>query len=850
MNEQVQMPGLIVDVEARITKLERGLQKANEKQRKAAREMEERARQSADKIGAAYNRVGDGAARGFDRLGNVFKGRIGWQIQQTATQLGDVATQIGGGTSAMRAFGMQAAQLLGPFGTMGALAGTAAAALIPLASGLLSSGDAAGTAEDRLKALNETTDDMVQRVQTAATPIADLRGQFGDLADEIQRANGVMAAFAAGRAERDALGAARGLSGELGIDLSRLKPDATQLPAGANADRLRVEMQAQADAAAEAMEQLADKTGASADQAERLRMALNRTDSANSLQAVVQDSENLLAVLDELHNGATDAQQRFLESWAVRIEGVMNAARRQIEAQRAEDQRLIAAYDQNTVKQAQLAEDRKAAEEKLTQAKLRGDQDQIASMQRVIAGIDQQIQKVAELSSTYRELQTNVKSAAAEFMSGAFEKLIGSTPAQFAQDASASEKGLLELIKSKESGGNYNAQWGDGRFSGGQHDFTNMTLREVLAIQRQMLAHPDNDRNSSAAGAYQIVGTTLGGKGLDGSGGLVKALGLSLDDLFTPELQDRMATELIRQRRGQGIEGLRNEWEGLRSVSPALIQQAMGNTAVPVEDPETVKARAQASREEADARRDAARAAEEQAKAFGTSTLAGQAAADAAQQAIDQQAAGARALTDVLMAAGQGSDALAQALTRLAAQILEVRMVQAMNGAGGAGGGFMGWLGKLLGVGGGGDPLTAALRGIGLYAEGGWTGPGGKFEPAGVVHKGEFVMSAAATRAIGVQNLEALHRAAKHGFAEGGAVGQAGRLAVSAARSSASKAAPAPAPNISITGGPITVNASGGTPEQNDDLARKIAYEHERSMRGLIQDELVRQMRPGGLVRR
>ena len=109
-------------------------------------------------------------------------------------------------------------------------------------------------------------------------------------------------------------------------------------------------------------------------------------------------------------------------------------------------------------------------------------------------------------------------------------------------------------------------------------------------------------------------------------------------------------------------------------------------------------------------------------------------------------------------------------------------------------------------------------------------------------------MSATATRAIGIQNLEALHRAAKHGYAEGGAVGQAGRLAVSAARSSAATAAPAP--SISITGGPITVNASGGTPEQNDDLARKIAYEHEQSMRNLIRDEIVRQMRPGGLVRR
>lgn len=56
----------------------------------------------------------------------------------------------------------------------------------------------------------------------------------------------------------------------------------------------------------------------------------------------------------------------------------------------------------------------------------------------------------------------------------------------------------------------------------------------------------------------------------------------------------------------------------------------------------------------------------------------------------------------------------------------------------------------------------------GLFATGGWTGHGGKFEPAGVVHKEEFVFSAEATRAIGPRNLDALHKAARRGFAEGG----------------------------------------------------------------------------------
>jgi lambda family phage tail tape measure protein len=46
------------------------------------------------------------------------------------------------------------------------------------------------------------------------------------------------------------------------------------------------------------------------------------------------------------------------------------------------------------------------------------------------------------------------------------------------------------------------------------------------------------------------------------------------------------------------------------------------------------------------------------------------------------------------------------------------------------------------------------------FAEGGYTGDGGKHETAGVVHRGEFVFSAAAVDRIGVDNLGALHSGA------------------------------------------------------------------------------------------
>ncbi|EEV0097046.1 phage tail tape measure protein, partial [Escherichia coli] len=59
------------------------------------------------------------------------------------------------------------------------------------------------------------------------------------------------------------------------------------------------------------------------------------------------------------------------------------------------------------------------------------------------------------------------------------------------------------------------------------------------------------------------------------------------------------------------------------------------------------------------------------------------------------------------------------------------------------------------------------------FATGGFTGTGGKYEPAGIVHRGEFVFTKEATSRIGVGNLYRLMR----GYAEGGYVGGAGSSA-------------------------------------------------------------------------
>jgi murein DD-endopeptidase MepM/ murein hydrolase activator NlpD len=133
--------------------------------------------------------------------------------------------------------------------------------------------------------------------------------------------------------------------------------------------------------------------------------------------------------------------------------------------------------------------------------------------------------------------------------------------------ASGSMGTFLDFIGQAEGtdrGRGYNETLGYGKFTGGPVDLVNMTLDEVDALQTKMLAHPENNFNSSAAGRYQIVRRTLRS--------LRQQLGLKGDEKFDGPMQDKLATHLARGR-GANAAGLMNEWEGLRRYSPQEILQ-------------------------------------------------------------------------------------------------------------------------------------------------------------------------------------------------------------------------------------------------------------------------------------
>lgn len=109
------------------------------------------------------------------------------------------------------------------------------------------------------------------------------------------------------------------------------------------------------------------------------------------------------------------------------------------------------------------------------------------------------------------------------------------------------------------------------------------------------------------------------------------------------------------------------------------------------------------------------------------------------------------------------ADALTNALNKVVDKLIDVALNAAFDTSGTGG---LGSLFSSLFGGGGSQFSLASAGGLGLYDKGGYTGIGGKNEPAGIVHKGEYVMDAAATKRIGVENLRKLQ-----GYANGGYVG-------------------------------------------------------------------------------
>lgn len=226
---------------------------------------------------------------------------------------------------------------------------------------------------------------------------------------------------------------------------------------------------------------------------------------------------------------------------------------------------------------------------------------------------------------------------------------------------------------------------------------------------------------------------------------------------------------------------------------------------------------------------------DELATAYGNAAAASEAASTQLQNAAglkqsfaDIGAEGVRSFVADLRQGVGLAGALSNALGRLGDRLMDLGLDLALSPLLNA---LSGGLTSALGFSGGGA--------VPKFAEGGHVrGPGTGTSDSipAMLSNGEYVVNAAATarhRAL----LDAINAGvALPAFASGGIVKAAPR-----------GRGPGAAPSISIKN-EIQVNASGGTPQQNADLAERIGEQLEGRMRSIVVDEIISQMKPGNIL--
>lgn len=255
---------LLVRIEATTTKLEAAMKRATKLVSDGSNSMT----RALDK---SNKRVSDGlaqSARGFTRLGQV-TGAQRFVLQNTANQIGDIAVQLEGGTSAMRVFGQQVPQILGGFGALGGslaliapLLGTIFAIGAPLAAVWLSNATNAKSFDDQIKELSGAVADYEKAITAASIPTGELSEKYGrateaarvflDTLSQIAKVNsieklnatmdGLVARF--GAVSKAGAGALGRRAEEVGAAAARLAEISRLLESGAGglqAEDLRVE---------------------------------------------------------------------------------------------------------------------------------------------------------------------------------------------------------------------------------------------------------------------------------------------------------------------------------------------------------------------------------------------------------------------------------------------------------------------------------------------------------------------------------------------------------------------------------------------------------------------------------
>ncbi len=768
------LPGLVVEVEARIDKLEKGLQRANRTQRRAAQQMERRAQQSANRIDATYSKMSRNVAASFARMAVPLAAGIASTstlkaINDTAkgvAKLGDEAKRAGLSLKEHQEWRFIAQQNRIEIDAM----------------------------IDSFKELNLRADEFIETGKGGGAEMFERLGFSAEqLQQKLQKPSELMLEI---------------LERSRRLDRASRIRIADEIFGGTGGERF-VALMDQSDAA--------------------LRDTINR---AHELGAVLDDdvvasADEVSRKFDELNTRLSAFGKKLAVSLAEGVSGILSA-KKNLEGifgdiERAEvvlGQELAKGLNGNKAAIAAHADDLRD---------LHGTYDELFNLINRMTGPDGV--RVFEIDNT------DARFALADIM-GDLKRLVDALEGGQIE-ASEFEARISELVGEARDVAAELAEIDGARFSnvisaiGGIGDALDRAIGKASRLKSQLPGNGGYTSSGRGDGQAEVDRRRFEGN-LPSSD---RAPTTSPRPRSAPPMIGEPGTTRSGSRKGQDeyermASALRSEITLLELESSAFVASASAGNEYSVaiatarREAELLHAAQQSGKQITPALREEVR---QLARGYTSAADAANETAQKFQEVDDARAAFTNQAADAFTGIVTGTMTAREALAGLAKDLAAMAAKKL----------FMSIIGGIVG-----GPAGAMLGGF--FAEGGYTGNGGKYEPAGVVHRGEYVMSKEATSRIGVSSLEALHSSAKRGYASGGYVG--GRTpvkAVSAARSESLSAGAAPVVNISS---PVTVNANRGSPAENADLAERVSRELEAAMRGTIVIEIQRQMRPGNTL--
>lgn len=828
--------GLLIRLEAQVNKLKRDFDRAQGIQRRASQQMEARARQSAERMSAAYARMPEGVMAAFGRLrglalpfgGGLLAGLAAGGVAGTVNSLRQVATEIANIGNEARRAGLAT----DAFQEWAYVAGQNRISVDALVDGF--------------KELNLRADEFITTgAGSAAEAFARLGFSAEDLGNRLADPSGLMLEIM-GRLQ--------------GFDRAAQIRIADEVFGGTGGERF-IELLGQGQAALQATINRAHETGAVLD-AEVIARAEETDRAFRDLTSRIENfgKRAALAIASALVE-MTDFRERLdhvfpdeAQGRAILGDTLYNALTRDRDAldQNAEAaERLRERYatlsDEATMSAGSLTQavPQLAAWDYTTQAATVGSvADQ---MRTLVRQFDSGEISAEDFASRLSDLQAEAAQAFASLEEGdriEFSGVIGQLTRLAGVVQAVSELAATLTGRLREAAGVSPDQMA-ARALRQRHEAEAQSVDNWEAMQAasERFAASEADRNAATTEQLRLE------REVEAVRSRAAEAGATLTDRQAEDLaQAALAAEAARQAAasagagggGGGGAALADEFAreaaSIRDRTMALQTEAavLASVAASRRDVGTAAGYAEARIALLTAAQRAGvevtPALEQQIDQLADAYSRAGASADAARTSMQRMQkdaqTGAGALADLFMSGVDGADSFDAALRSLAMTLLRNQLLNL----------FM----QIPGMGTFGAMLTPG------FASGGYTGDGGRLEPAGVVHRGEFVMSKAATERLGVGNLEALHQSALRGYATGGLVSTTGKVAKAvSARPGDSTGA---AGQGVVINAPITVNANGGTPEQNADLAAQIAEKSEAMFRGLVRAEMGFQMRPGGML--